>query len=153
MSTLHLEIVTIERKVFAADVNMVVAPGSEGVMGILPHHTPLLTALSYGELQIKRDGQEDEFYAIGGGFMEVQPDHVIVMADSAEHGDEIDLARAEASRKRAEERMESGQEELVDFEKAEAALRRSALRIKVASRRRRKDGYARQGPPSVGSSS
>ncbi len=148
MSTLHLEIVTIERKVFDDHVNMVTAPGSEGVMGILPRHTPLLTALSYGELQIKRSGQEDEFYAIGGGFMEVQPDHVIIMADSAEQSDEIDISRAEEARKRAEQHIEFSKEKQADFDRADAALRRSALRIKVASRhRRRGDGYAGQSMP------
>ena len=101
MSTLHLEIVTIERKVFDDHVDMVIAPGNEGVMGILPRHTPLITGLSYGELQIKRQGEEDEFFAIGGGFMEVQPDHVIVLADAAEYAEEIDVARAEEARHRA----------------------------------------------------
>ncbi len=155
MSTLHLEIVTIERKVFDDHVNMVIAPGSEGVMGILPRHTPLLTALSYGELQLKREGQEDEFYAIGGGFMEVQPNHVIVLANSAEQSDVIDVSRAEKARRRAEERIARAQEEQVDLENAEAALRRSALRIKVATRRRRRgEGYGGQTlPPAGGTSS
>lgn len=135
MATLHLEIVTIERKVFDDQVNMVVAPGSEGVLGILPRHTPLLTALNYGELQIKKDGQEDEFFAIGGGFMEVQPDHVVVLADSAERAEEIDVERAEAARRRAEESLARAPEEL-ELEQAEAALRRSVIRLKVAERRR-----------------
>lgn len=139
MSTLHLEILTIERKLFDDHVSMVIAPGSEGVLGVLPSHTPLLTALTFGELQIKREGQEDEFFAIGGGFMEVQPDHVIVLADSAEYAEEIDLARAEAARHRAEEMLVQarGREEL-DFARAEAALRRSIVRIKIAQRRRRR---------------
>lgn len=137
MATLHLEIVTLERKVYDEHVNMVVVPGSEGVMGILPRHTPLLTALSYGELQIKRDGREDEYFAVGGGFMEVQPDHVIVLADSAEHVEEIDIARAEAARQRAQELLAESKEEEIDFERAQAALRRSTLRLKVAQRRRR----------------
>jgi len=135
MATLHLEIVTIERKVFDDEVNMVVAPGSEGVLGILPRHTSLLTALSYGELQIKKDGQEDQFFAIGGGFMEVQPDHVVVLADSAEHAEEIDVERAEAARRRAEDSLARAPEEL-ELEQAEAALRRSVIRLKVAERRR-----------------
>ena len=84
MSTLRLEILTIERKLLDDDVNMVIAPGSEGVLGILPQHIALLTALSYGELQIKKEGEEDQFFAISGGFMEVLPDHVIVLADAAE---------------------------------------------------------------------
>ena len=135
MATLHLEIVTIERKVFDDEVAMVIAPGSEGVLGILPHHTPLLTALTYGELQIKRDSQEDQFFAIGGGFMEVQPLHVVVLADSAEHAEEIDIERAEAARRRAEESLARAPAEL-ELERAESALRRSVVRIKVAERRR-----------------
>ena len=141
MSTLHLEIVTVERKIFDDHVNMVIAPGTEGVLGILPHHTPLLTALDFGELQIKRDGEEDQFLAIGGGFMEVQPDHVVVLADSAEHIDEIDLERAEAARRRAEEMLERARaEEEIDFSRAEMALRRSVARIRVTQRRRRRGG-------------
>jgi F-type H+-transporting ATPase subunit epsilon len=139
MSTLHLEILTIERKLFDEHISMVIAPGSEGVLGILPNHTPLLTALTYGELQIRREGQEDEFFAIGGGFMEVQPNHVIVMADSAEYAEEIDVARAEAARQRAEEMLVQARDrEELDFARAEAALRRSIIRIKVAQRRRRR---------------
>ena len=103
MSTLRLEVLTIERKVFDDNVNMVIAPGSEGMLGILPRHIPLLTALTFGELQIKKDGEEDQFFAISGGFMEVMPDHVIVLADAAERAAEIDLQRAEAARQRAEE--------------------------------------------------
>jgi F-type H+-transporting ATPase subunit epsilon len=135
MATLHLEIVTIERKVFDDEVSMVVAPGSEGVLGVLPRHTPLLTALSYGELQIKKEGQEDQFFAIGGGFMEVQPNHVVVLADSAERAEEIDVERAEAARRRAEESLTKAPQEL-ELEQAEAALRRSVIRLKVAERRR-----------------
>ena len=136
MPRLHLEIVTIERKIFDDQVNMVIAPGTEGMLGILPRHTPLITALSFGELQIKKDGQEDQFFAVGGGFMEVQPDHVVVLADAAEYAEEIDVERAEAARRRAEEFL-SKAEQREDFERAEAALRRSIIRIKVAERRRR----------------
>jgi F-type H+-transporting ATPase subunit epsilon len=140
MSTLRLEILTIERKLFDDDVNMVIAPGSEGVLGILPRHAPLLTALSYGELQVKKEGEEDYFFAIGGGFMEVQPDHVIVMADSAERADEIDVDRAEASRRRAEEFLEKAKTDTgIDLNRAEAALRRSITRIKAAQHRRRRE--------------
>ncbi|HEX9921463.1 MAG TPA: F0F1 ATP synthase subunit epsilon [Anaerolineae bacterium] len=139
MPTLHLEILTIERKLFDEYVSMVIAPGSEGVLGILPSHTPLLTALTFGELQIKREGQEDEFFAIGGGFMEVQPNHVIVLADSAEYVEDIDLDRAEAARQRAEEMLvQIKDREELDFARAETALRRSVIRIKVAQRRRRR---------------
>ena len=138
MSTLRLEILTIERRVFEDDVSMVIAPGSEGMLGILPHHIPLLTALTFGELQIKKEGEEDQFFAISGGFMEVLPDRVIVLADAAERAAEIDLERAEAARQRAEDMLDKARAgEIEDFDQADAALKRSALRIKVAQRRRR----------------
>jgi F-type H+-transporting ATPase subunit epsilon len=145
MATLHLEIVTIERRIFDDEVNMVVAPGSEGMLGILPRHTPLLTALTYGELQIKKDGQEDQFFAIGGGFMEVQPHRVVVLADSAERAEEIDVERAEAARRRAEESIARAPEEL-ELERAEAALRRNVTRLKVAERRRGARARSMRGP-------
>lgn len=145
MATIRLEIVTVEEKLFDEDVNMVVAPGSEGVLGILPRHAALLTALTYGELVVKKDGQADQYFAIGGGFMEVQPHHVIVLADAAERAEEIDLARAEAARKRAEELLAKTKDSQVDFGRAEAALRRSITRMKVARRRQRGEGY--HGPP------
>ncbi|MGD8490518.1 MAG: ATP synthase F1 subunit epsilon, partial [Anaerolineae bacterium] len=101
MAQIRCEVVTAERAVFDQDVDMVVAPGIEGQLGILPHHAPLMTALTFGELIIHRAGQEDEFLAIGGGFMEVQPDRVIILADSAERAEEIDIERAEEARQRA----------------------------------------------------
>lgn len=145
MATLHPEIVTVERRVYDDEVNMVVAPGSEGMLGILPRHTPLLTALTYGELQIKKDGQEDQFFAIGGGFMEVQPNRVVVLADSAERAEEIDVERAEAARRRAEESIAHAPEEL-ELERAEAALRRNVTRLKVAERRRGARARSMRGP-------
>ena len=89
MAQIRCEVVTAERTVFDEAVNMVVAPGINGQLGILPHHAPLMTALTYGELVIHREGLEDEFLAIGGGFMEVGPDHVIILADSAERADDF----------------------------------------------------------------
>jgi len=110
----------------------------------LPQHTALLTALTYGELQVKKDGQPDMFYAIGGGFMEVRPHHVVVLADAAERVDEIDLARAEAARKRAEEILAQAKDSQIDFARADSALRRSVTRLKVARRHRKGDGYMGQ---------
>jgi F-type H+-transporting ATPase subunit epsilon len=136
---LKLDIVTVERLVYSEDVDIIIAPGIEGEMGILPRHAPLLTALTYGELRVKR-GDDEESFAIGGGFMEVQPDQVTVLADTAERAGEIDLERAEAARRRAEERLKVAADEKVDFARAEAALRRSLIRIKVAETRRRRGG-------------
>lgn len=135
MSKIHLEILTIERKLFDEEVDMVVAPGIEGVFGVLPNHAPLMTALNYGELQIKRAGQPDEFFAIGGGFIDVRPNHVVVMASSADRADEIDIAEAEKSRQRAQEMLEK-RGETKDIEKAQAGLKYSVVKLKIAERRK-----------------
>jgi F-type H+-transporting ATPase subunit epsilon len=136
MAIFRLEIVTAERIVFADDVNEVVAWGVEGQLGILPHHAPLMTMLQPGDLLIKKDNEE-EYLAISGGFLEVRPDKVIILADACERAEEIDVARAEAAKRRAEETLKERPPE-VDTAAAEAALRRSLARLKVAERRRRK---------------
>jgi F-type H+-transporting ATPase subunit epsilon len=142
---LRLDIVTVERLVYSEEVDMVIAPGIEGELGILPRHAPLLTALTFGELRVKRGDEEDSF-AIGGGFIEVQPDQVTVLADAAERADEIDLERAEAARRRAEEKIEDEARTDIDFAQADAALRRSLIRIKVAEARRRRGGRRTETP-------
>jgi F-type H+-transporting ATPase subunit epsilon len=146
MAQIHCEVVTAERTVFAEDVDMVVAPGIEGQLGILPHHAPLITSLTFGELIVHREGQEDEFIAIGGGFMEVGPDHVTILADSAERAEEIDEERAQEAQRRAEQLMAKERREDADYMRAEAALRRSMIRLKVARRRGRRGGR----PPGPG---
>ena len=133
MATLHLEIVTQERRLYSDDVDMVIAPGSEGELGILPHHAPLLTTLKEGALRVKKAGAE-EYFSIGGGFMEVQPDHVIVLADVAEYADEIDVARAEEARRRAEQMLKE-RPAGTDIQQALAALRRAQIRVTVAQKR------------------
>lgn len=134
MATLSVEIVTGERVVFTDDnVDMVVAPGSDGSLGILPHHAPLISTLSAGELRVKKGGAEQSF-VVFGGFIEVTPDKVVVLADTAERAEEIDVARAEASRDRAEHSLENRQE-TVDLESATAALRRANLRLRIGQRR------------------
>jgi len=136
MATLRLEIITAEREVFADDVNVVVAPGTEGQLGILPHHAPLITMLNPGELLIRKDSEET-YMAITGGFLEVRPDKVIVLADACERAEEIDIARAEEAKSRAEKQLKTPIKEL-DAARVEAALRRSLVRLQVAERRRRK---------------
>ena len=136
---LKLESVTQERRVYSADdVEMVVAPGSEGEMGILPRHAPLITSLQEGVMRVKRAAGREEVLAIHGGFMEVLPDQVTVLADAAERAEEIDLARAEEARQRAEELMKQRREDKVDYVRAETALRRSLVRLKIAQGRRRR---------------
>ena len=138
MSSLKVDIVTAERVVYSEDVEMVVAPGVAGQLGILPHHAPLMTTLAAGELVVRKDGKDDSL-AISGGFIEVRPDRVIVLADSAERAGEIDVASAEAARKRAEERIGALTPD-VDTARVEAALKRAMARLTVAEKikRRRK---------------
>jgi F-type H+-transporting ATPase subunit epsilon len=148
MAGIRCEIITAERVVFKGEVDMVVAPGIDGQLGILPHHAPLMTALTIGELVLHKAGQEDTIMAIGGGFMEVGPEHVTILADSAERAEEIDESRAEAARRRAEATMAQAHGEHEDLQKTEAALRRSMLRLKVAKRKR--GSRTKSGPPGIG---
>ncbi len=132
-----VEIVTQERTVFSGEVDAVNLPGSEGRLGILPNHSPLLTTLGYGEV-IVRQGDQENYFAVGGGFAEIQPEKVIVLADSAERSDEIDLERARQARERAETMMREGVPEDPDrYAQIRASLERAQIRINVAQRRRR----------------
>jgi F-type H+-transporting ATPase subunit epsilon len=133
---LKLDIVTVERTVFSDDVDIVIAPGASGEMGILPHHAALMTILTAGELTARQSGEEYSL-AIGGGFLEVCSDRVIVLADSAERAEDIDMARAEEAKKRAQEALSHPASQL-DAARAEVALRRALARIEVADRRKRK---------------
>ena len=130
---LHLEIVTPERRAFEGDVDEVIVPGSEGEMGILPHHAPLISLLGAGVLRLKRGGQEQEF-AIFGGFLQVRPDRVVVLAETADLASEIDLERAERARREAEHVLEGGFVEPADLVSARAALQRALIRIRLAER-------------------
>ncbi len=136
MATLKLEIITAERLVFSDDVNTVVAPGIEGELGILPHHAPLITMLKPGELLIRRDGEEI-YMSVSGGFLEIRPNKVIILADACERAEEIDIERAEEAKHRAEERLKTPAPDL-NVAQVQAALLRSLARIKVAERKRRK---------------
>jgi F-type H+-transporting ATPase subunit epsilon len=136
VATFRLEIVTAERMVYSDDVNALVAWGVEGQLGILPHHAPLMTMLQPGDLLIRKD-KEEEYLAISGGFLEVRPDKVIILADACERVEEIDIARAEEAKRRAQETLKAAPL-TVDSAAAEAALRRSLARLKVAERKRRK---------------
>jgi F-type H+-transporting ATPase subunit epsilon len=133
---IRAEIVSQDRPVFSGDVDILVAPGVDGEMGILPHHSPLLTTLKAGVLRVRHAGVE-EVFAISGGVMEVRPEIVTVLADAAERAEEIDIARAEEARKRAEETLKAGLPPNSDaYLAAESALRRSGLRLQVARKRR-----------------
>ncbi len=135
---LKLEIVTAESPVFSGEVDAIIAPGIMGQFTVLPHHAALMTMLEPGELILRIAGQET-FMAVSGGYLEVLDEKVIVLADAAEHADEIDSARAEAAMKRAQEQMKrplSAGESAA----AEAALRRSLARLRVSERRKKRRG-------------
>ena len=133
---LHLEIVTPERLAYSDEVDMVLVPGIAGELGILPHHAPLISMLGVGELRIRKGGVEESF-AIFGGFLQVRPDKVVVMAETADLASEIDLERAQDARKQAERALETGYHETADLAAARAALQHALLRIRVAERRHR----------------
>ncbi len=145
MAKLSVEIVTGERIVLSEqDVDMVVAPGADGTLGILPRHAPLITTLAAGELRIKK-GADEQSIIVFGGFMEVIPDKVVVLADSAERAEEIDVARAEEARGRAETSI-ANRQETADLASSAAALRRANLRLRIGRRR------VGQRPPTMGGS-
>jgi len=137
MASIRLDIVTAERSVYAEDVDMVIAPGVEGQLGILPHHAPLMTTLQAGELRVKK-GEEEVSLAISGGFLEVRPDRVVVLADAAERAGEIDVARAEEAKRRAQELLAERRAPGIDEAQTEASLHRALARIKVAEKVRRR---------------
>jgi F-type H+-transporting ATPase subunit epsilon len=140
---LQLEIVTPEKLAYEGEVDSVQLPGSEGELGILPHHAPLISALGAGELRLRK-GNEDEFFAIVGGFLQVLPDKVVVMAETADIASEIDLEKAQEARRQAEQALESGFVEGADLATARASLQTALLRIRVAERRHR-EGPRRRG--------
>lgn len=136
MAGIHLEVITAERVVFTGDVDIVIAPGIDGELGILPEHTPLMTTLKAGELSARKDGQEFSM-VVSGGFLEVRPDKVIVLADAAERDEEIDLAKAEEAKRRAQESMLHPAPG-VDMAKIEAELFRSLAELKVVRKKKQR---------------
>jgi len=134
---IRLEIVTPERVVYTDDVDMVIAPASEGYVGILPHHAPLLTTLGPGEFRVKKGGVE-QVLAVFGGFMDVRGDRVVVLTEDAEHAEDIDAQAAEEARKRAHEALQAGPMTAAEEARARASLQRALVRIRVSERRRRR---------------
>jgi F-type H+-transporting ATPase subunit epsilon len=133
-TSLHLQIVSADRSLVNEQVDEVEIPGADGYLGILPGHTPLLTTMGVGELWY-RQGQEKHYLSIAFGFAEVQPDAVTILAQIAEKADEIEASRAEAAKKRAEERMARPSADM-DFERARIAMLKALIRLQVASRAR-----------------
>jgi F-type H+-transporting ATPase subunit epsilon len=142
MAKLQVELVTAEGRVLSQEADFVVAPGVDGELGVLPHHIPLLTPLATGEVLVRNDGHDEHLY-VSGGFLEVLPDRVVILADAAERAEDIDEARAEEARRRAQELLaeEPGNDE------AAAQLESALFRIKVAEIRRRRHGDRRGGAP------
>ncbi len=132
--TFQLQIVSADRSIVNETVDEIQVPGAEGYFGVLPGHTPLLALIGTGELWY-RQGTETTYVSLSGGFAEVQPDRVTILAQIAERADEIDIARAEAAKKRAEERLSASQSDM-DFERARVALLKSIIRLQVATRAR-----------------
>jgi F-type H+-transporting ATPase subunit epsilon len=131
---LQLQIVSADRLLVNEQVDEVEIPGTEGYFGVLPGHTPLLSTLQVGELWY-RQGSEKHYLSIAFGFVEVQPDRVTILAQTAEAAAEIDRARAEAAKKRAEERLSRPHVDM-DFERARVAMLKALIRLQVASRAR-----------------
>ena len=142
MPNLSVDIVTAEQVVFSEeDVDLLIVPGIEGELGVLPLHAPLVTTIQPGVLRVVKGGEETTM-AITGGFIEVRENRVTILADAAERGEEIDIAQAEAARRRAEERLAS-REAAVDMAQAEMALKQALVRLKAVERMRRR----RRGAP------
>ncbi len=136
MAQIKFEIVTAERVVYSDEVDLLVAPGIEGQLGILPHHAPLMTMLQPGEIMIRK-GSEEQSMFVSGGFLEVRGDKIVILADSAERAEEIDTDRAEAAKRRAQETIAQRPAKMEQAE-AEAHLMRSMARIKVAEKSKRR---------------
>ena len=152
MAPMLLEIITAESQGYGDDVDMVVAPGIDGQLGILPHHAPLMTMLQPGEVLVRKDG-EDTYLAVTGGVLEGMGNKVTILADACERSDEIDEARAQAAVQRAQERL-AGQESQLQMERALTAMHRAQVRLNVVRRRRSRGGIGSGpgdgAPPSTG---
>ncbi len=137
MAKTHFSLIAQDRIVYEDDVDMVILPGSSGVFAALSKHAPLMATLQPGEIMVRKEGEDDRYFAVGGGFAEVRPDEVVVLARSAEAAEEIDIQRAEEAMRRAQEYLTSPEKDR-DLERRlamEAALRRSLARMKVARKR------------------
>jgi F-type H+-transporting ATPase subunit epsilon len=147
---IRCEIVSQDRLVYEGDADIVIVPGSMGEMGILPGHAPLLSTLELGVIRVK-SGDQEEVFSVTGGFVEVQPDIVTILADASEHVDEIDIQRAEEAKQRAKQLLEEDLPRDPDaYLRIEAALKRSNLRLKLAEQYRKRGQRSR--PPGMGTS-
>jgi F-type H+-transporting ATPase subunit epsilon len=150
MAPMLLEIITAENQVYGDDVDLIVAPGIDGQLGILPHHAPLMTMLQPGEILVRKDG-EDTYLAVTGGFMEVISNKVTILADACERSEEIDESRAQAAVERARERLASQTSDM-QLERALGSMRRAQVRLNVVRRRRARGGAISPGTGDSGPS-
>lgn len=132
MKTIKVSVVTPDGPVYEADVEMVSAKAQSGELGVLPGHIPMVAPLEIGAVRLKK-GNATELVAVSGGFLEVRPDRVTILAQAAERAEDIDVARAKAAKERAERRLQAKQDE-IDYKRAELALRRAINRLNVANR-------------------
>lgn len=139
MAKLHVELVTAEQRVVSGDADFVKAPGMDGELGVLPSHIPLMTPLRPGEVLIRNEGREDYLF-VAGGFLQVLPDKVVILADAAERAEEIDEQRAEEARRRAQQVLEQRAGDDEATAEARAALERALYRLRVAELRKRHRG-------------
>ena len=138
-NTIHVEVVSSEKSLYAGEAAMVVAPGEAGELGVLPNHAPLLTKIKPGVLKINLPDGEEEFLYVSGGILEIQPDKVTVLADVAERGGGLDESRAEEARRAAEERIRSGVEDM-DYAAAQAELAQAVAQLQTIRKLRQKSG-------------
>ena len=137
---LHLQVIALDRVTYEDDVDIVVLPGIDGQLGVLPRHAPIVTALQAGEILVRKAGEEVSM-VVSGGFAEASPEAVVVLADAAERAEDIDIERAQVARDRAQERMtDRSPVTPADMARAEAALARSLVRLRVAERTARRRG-------------
>ena len=134
MKTIKVSVVTPDGPVYDSDVEMVITKAQSGELGILPGHIPMVAPLNIGAVRLKKDGKT-EFVAVSGGFLEVRPDQVTILAQSAETASEIDVERAVRAKERAEQRMNDQKLEHTDFRRAELALQRAINRLAVSENR------------------
>jgi F-type H+-transporting ATPase subunit epsilon len=137
MATIHLDIVSAEGQIFSGEANMVFVPGSEGELGIAPRHAPLLTTLKAGEVRVQIDGKEEQSFYVGGGSLEIQPNLVTVLADTAARARDLDEAAALAAKQRAEDAMRDRGDK-VDIAEAQAELLRAVAQLRAIERLRKK---------------
>jgi F-type H+-transporting ATPase subunit epsilon len=135
--TIHVDIVSAEGQIFSGDASMVFAPGSQGELGIAPRHAPLLTTLKAGEVRVQIDGQEEQTFYVGGGFLEIQPNLVTVLADTAARARDLDEAAALAAKQRAEDAVRERSDK-VEIAEAQAELARAMAQLRAIERLRKK---------------